>query len=113
LTLDRYEEENLRLRQELEARGGPSIAGPTAGLPNHGGQPPQVGHGPNNLFGQIMTGGGGQGGPGLAPPPPEPAQPQGLGAHIQQGPPLTGNPGGPPGPPSFGYGGPSNGMRFR
>jgi glucose repression regulatory protein TUP1 len=102
----------MRLRQELEARGGPPIAGPTSGHPSHP-PPPSVGHGPNNLFGQIMTGGGGQG-PGLAPPPPEPAQPQGIGAHLAQGGPPVGGPGaGPPGPPNFGgYGGPTNGMRL-
>lgn len=105
----------MRLRHELEARGGPPIGGASQTGPGHP-PPPSVGHGPNNLFGQIMTGGGGQGGPSLAPPPQEPIQPQGLPPHMPQGPPTGLNPasGGPPGPPPFGGygGGPSNGMRF-
>lgn len=50
-----------------------------------------------------MAGGAGQGGPGLAPPPQEPAQPQGLPPHLSQGPPsLNAAPAGPPQPPPFG-----------
>lgn len=91
LTHGRYEEENARLRHELAAQGGPHH--PSLGGPAHAPPPaPQVGHGHQNLFGNIMAGGGSQGGPGLAPPPPEP---QGPPAHLSQGPP----PGPAPGPP--------------
>ncbi|KAI5803132.1 WD40-repeat-containing domain protein [Geopyxis carbonaria] len=62
----KYEDEIQRLSRELEARGGahvqqhpPNSAPPPA--------PPSIGHGPRDLFGGIMSGGG-QGGPGLAPP---------------------------------------------
>ncbi|KAH8682982.1 WD40-repeat-containing domain protein [Tricladium varicosporioides] len=76
----KYEEEIQRLHRELEARGGAQprpagIGGPTA--PQSAGPsqqaPPNIGHGPSNLFGGIMAGQG-QGGPGLAPPPPPPQQ---------------------------------------
>ncbi|KAF1915721.1 transcriptional repressor rco-1 [Ampelomyces quisqualis] len=79
----KYEDKIAALERELEARGGPS---------QHGGpsqpQPPQIGHGPSNLFGGIMAGSAAQGGPGLAPPPQEPQQPQGMPPHLgPQGPP--------------------------
>jgi glucose repression regulatory protein TUP1 len=85
-THGRYEDRIAQLEREVEARGGPSQ--------NHGPsqpQPPQIGHGPANLFGGIMAGGAAQGGPGLAPPPQEPQQPQGMPPH------LGGGPQGPPG----------------
>lgn len=64
----KYEEEIARLSRELEARGG-------AHAPQHGSQnagpsqppPPAIGHGPRDLFGTIMAGGG-PNGPPLAPP---------------------------------------------
>ncbi|KZF21277.1 WD40 repeat-like protein [Xylona heveae TC161] len=76
----KYEEDVARLRAELDARGGPVHSSHVAGAPPHTGPaqapPPAIGHGPSNLFGGIMTGQGGQGGPGLAPPPQElPPQP--------------------------------------
>ena len=43
-------------------------------------QPPAIGHGPRDLFGGIMAGGGGQSGSSLAPPPQD--GPQGLPAQI-------------------------------
>jgi len=111
---NRYDEEITRLRHELEARGGPNPrpAGPGIGGPQHAGPglaqqpPPSIGHGPSNLFGGIMAGQGGQGAPGLAPPPQQP---------DQQGPPhqQMPQPGPPPPPPqappfqSGGYPGPS------
>lgn len=104
------EEENAALRRELEARGGPPGAR-VGGPPQHPGPsqapPPAIGHGPSNLFGQIMTTQG-QGGPGL-PPQPNP-QEQGPPQHqmpqpppgLQQGPPPQGGPfqQGPYGPPA-------------
>lgn len=85
----KYEERIAHLERDLEARGGPSQNS------QHGGssapQPPQIGHGPSNLFGGIMAGSAAQGGPGLAPPPQEPQQPQGMPPH------LGGGPQGPPG----------------
>ena len=66
----RYEDEISRLNRELEARGGGQQ------IPAHGQNsvapqptPPSIGHGPRDLFGGIISGQGGQGGPGLAPPP--------------------------------------------
>ncbi|KAF2421256.1 WD40 repeat-like protein [Tothia fuscella] len=106
----KYEEDVARLRHELEARGGPSqnshLGVPPQSGPSHP-PPPSVGHGPSNLFGGIMAGTAAQGGPGLAPPPQDPPQAQGLPPHMAQGPPgLNNPPPGPPGPPSFGgYGG--------
>jgi len=99
LTVFRYEEEIQRLHRELEQRGGPPQGG-------HGGNaqppPPAIGHGPANLFQGIMAGGG-QGGPGLAPPP---DGPQGMPGHMQgQGPPGINAPPGPPHNP-FAYGQP-------
>ncbi|KAK4548509.1 hypothetical protein LTR36_009419 [Oleoguttula mirabilis] len=91
---NKYEEELGRLRHELEQRGGPS-QGPHAGPAQP--PPPAIGHGPANLFQGIMAGAGGQGGPGLAPPPQEqPGQP-GMPGHMQaQGPPGLNQPPGPP-----------------
>ncbi|KAF2176262.1 WD40 repeat-like protein [Zopfia rhizophila CBS 207.26] len=90
----KYEDEIQRLQRELEARGGPSQSSQHHGPSQP--PPPSIGHGPSNLFGGIMAGGAAQGGPGLAPPPQEPQQPQGLPPHMPQGPPGL-NP--PPGPP--------------
>ncbi|KAK3676456.1 general transcription repressor [Recurvomyces mirabilis] len=98
----KYEEEISRLRHELEQRGGPSQGG-------HAGpsqpQPPVIGHGPRDLFQGIMAGGG-QGGPGLAPPPQEQQGQPGMPGHMQgQGPPGLNQP--PPGPHNpFNYGQP-------
>ena len=96
----RYEEEIARLRHELEQRGGPS-QGP------HNAQsqppPPAIGHGPANLFQGIMA--GGQGGPGLAPPPQDQQGQPGMPGHMQ-GPPGLNPPPGPPQHSAFGYGQP-------
>ena len=95
----RYDEEIQRLNRELEARGGnprPFQAG-IGGTPHGPSQapqaPPSIGHGPSNLFGGIMTGGGAG---GLAPPQQPDAQ---LPSQHQmpQPPPSLQN--GPPGPP--------------
>lgn len=95
-SLYRYEDEIARLQRELEARGGPSQNSQHHGPSQP--QPPSIGHGPSNLFGGIMAGSASQGGPGLAPPPQEPQQPQGLPPHMgPQGPPPGLNPA--PGPP--------------
>jgi glucose repression regulatory protein TUP1 len=89
----RYEDRIAQLEREVEARGGPSQNSHGSSQP----QPPQIGHGPSNLFGGIMAGSAAQGGPGLAPPPQEPQQPQGMPPHLgPQGPPGL-NPA--PGPP--------------
>lgn len=94
LTYGRYEEELARLRHELEQRGGPP-QGPHAGPAQP--PPPAIGHGPANLFQGIMAGAGGQGGPGLAPPPQEqPGQPAMPGQLQPQGPPGLNQPPGPP-----------------
>ncbi|KAI5804066.1 WD40-repeat-containing domain protein [Peziza echinospora] len=96
----KYEEEIAILRRELEARGG------SGNISQHGNQnpglsqpqPPAIGLGPSNLFGTIMAGQGGQGGPGLAPPQVDPQQQQpqshpipppivSLPQQVQQGPP--------------------------
>ncbi len=105
----RYEDRIAQLEREVEARGGPSQNPQHHGGPSQP-QPPQIGHGPSNLFGGIMAGSAAQGGPGLAPPPQEPPQPQGMPPHLggPQGPPgLNPAPGPPqhfggyqPGPPS-------------
>ncbi|KAF2151133.1 WD40 repeat-like protein [Myriangium duriaei CBS 260.36] len=97
----KYEEDIARLRRELEARGGPSASS----HPNQ--PPPSIGHGPANLFQGIMAGATAQGGPGLAPPPQDQPQGQGLPAHLQQGPPgLNPAPGPPQHAPFGGYGQP-------
>ncbi|KAK3617341.1 general transcription repressor [Elasticomyces elasticus] len=95
----KYEEEIQRLSRELESRGGPSQTGHG---PNAQPPPPAIGHGPANLFQGIMAGGGGQNGPGLAPPPQD--QGQVHGGMQGQGVPPGLNP--PPGPPNnpFAYG---------
>lgn len=93
LTVSRYEDDIARLRRELEARGGPSQSshnGPTQP------PPPAIGHGPANLFQGIMAGAAAQGGPGLAPPPQEPPQGQGMPGHMAQGPPGLNAAPGPP-----------------
>ena len=74
----RYEEEISRLQRELEARGGggPPIAAHAGNSVAPQPTPPSIGHGPRDLFGGIMSGQGGQGGPGLAPPQPDPQQQQ-------------------------------------
>lgn len=100
----RYEEELARLQRQLDAAGGPSHSSHVSGS-QHGGPsqpPPAIGHGQGTLFGGIMAGAGGQGGPGLAPPPQESQQPQGLPHGAPQGPPGL-NP--PPGPPQHPFGG--------
>ncbi|KAF1346717.1 WD40-repeat-containing domain protein [Delphinella strobiligena] len=89
----KYEDDIARLRRELEARGGPSQSshnGPTQP------PPPAIGHGPANLFQGIMAGAAAQGGPGLAPPPQEPPQGQGMPGHMAQGPPGLNAAPGPP-----------------
>src|SRR5271170_5696614 len=97
---NRYDEEIQRLHRELEARGGAPPASRIGGPPPHAGPaqapPPSIGNGPSNLFGGIMAGHGGQGAPGLAPPPPQDQQ-QGPPQHqmpqpppgLQQGPPPS------------------------
>ncbi|KAF2819128.1 WD40 repeat-like protein [Ophiobolus disseminans] len=109
----KYEDRISQLEREVEARGGPSQSSQHHGPSQP--QPPQIGHGPSNLFGGIMAGSAAQGGPGLAPPPQEPQQPQGMPPHLgPQGPPgLNPAPGPPPhftgyqpGPAVNGYGQP-------
>jgi glucose repression regulatory protein TUP1 len=85
----KYEEEITRLRRELEARGGPSqshlsgVGGPLSQQPA-----PTIGHGPSNLFGNIMAGPG-QAGPALAPPPiQDQQQQQAAQGQMPQPPPL-------------------------
>ena len=88
-----YDNEIRLLRHELEVRGVPAVAshigGPQHAAPSQ--PPPQLGHGPSNLFSGIMANQG-PGGPGLAPPPEHqpppqqhPLQPPGPGPQ-QQGP---------------------------
>ncbi len=110
-----YDNEIRLLRHELELRGGPSASSHVGGPPQHAGPsqpPPQLGHGPSNLFRGIMANQG-QGGPGLAPPPEHqpppqqhPLQPPGPGPQPQG--PLGGQqqgsfPGYQPGPTLNGY----------
>src|SRR3954452_11453530 len=90
----RYEDRIAQREREVEARGGPSQNPQHHHGPSQP-QPPQIGHGPSNLFGGIMAGKVSPGGPGLAPPPQEP--PQGHGMPPQLGGPQ--GPSGPPGPP--------------
>jgi len=105
----KYDDEISRLHRELEARGGnPRPSAGIGGPPQHTGPPqapPSIGHGPSNLFGGIMAGQGGQGAPGLAPPPPQPDQ-QGPPHQMPQPPPTLQGPPPPQAPPfqSGGYG---------
>ena len=89
LTPARYEDRIAQLERELEQRGGPSQSSHHHGPSQP--QPPQIGHGPSNLFGGIMAGSANQGGPGLAPPPQDANPPHGM------PPQLGGGPQGPPG----------------
>lgn len=104
----RYDDDLSRLQRELEARGGPSQLSHLGGPPQHTGPPhpppPSIGNGPSNLFGGIMAGSAAAGGPGLAPPPQEQPQGQGLQSHVSQGPPgLNSAPGPPQHAPFGGY----------
>ncbi|KAF8248884.1 WD40 repeat-like protein [Wilcoxina mikolae CBS 423.85] len=85
----KYEDEIARLTRELEARSTHGHGGAPPPQP----APPSIGHGPRDLFGGIMSGQGGQGGPGLAPPQqqqqqqdPQQQQPP---QHIQPPPPAA------------------------
>ncbi|KAJ9150803.1 Transcriptional repressor tup1 [Pleurostoma richardsiae] len=96
----KYEEEIAILRRQLDqARGGPPQTG-MGGPPQHAGpsQPPSIGMG-NNVFGAIMSGQGGQGGP-IPPPPPPPQEQQPPPHQIPQPPPGLQGPPPPPPPPS-------------
>ncbi|KAF9312734.1 general transcription repressor [Podila horticola] len=89
-----WEEEVVRLRREVEQRGG--VVQMPHQVPHSQPPPPNIGHGQSNLFGGIIS--GGPGGPGLiAPPqmgdPSQPPPPQG------QQPPPQGQPQGQPQPP--------------
>ncbi|KAF1813145.1 WD40 repeat-like protein [Eremomyces bilateralis CBS 781.70] len=93
----KYEDEIARLRHELERQGPnqPPHAGPSQP------PPPSIGHGPGNLFGGIMAGGGQQGGQALAPPQPQdPGQQANVPVHLAQGP-AGMNAQGPPPPPFY------------
>jgi glucose repression regulatory protein TUP1 len=82
------------LRHELESRGVQTVShiAPTAHTAPPG-QPPQVGHGPSNLFSGIMANANqGGSGPGLAPPPPQDQQPP---PHALQQPVAAAQPGQP------------------
>lgn len=80
------------LRHELESRGVQTVSHiASAAHATPQGQPPQVGHGPSNLFSGIMANQGGSG-PGLAPPPPQDQQPP---QHTLQQP-AAAQPGQPP-----------------
>ena len=96
-TIRRYDERIAQLERELEQRGGPSQSSHHHGPSQP--QPPQIGHGPSNLFGGIMAGSANQGGPGLAPPPQDPNPPHGMPPQLGSGPqgPSGLNPA--PGPP--------------
>ncbi|KAI1268657.1 WD40-repeat-containing domain protein [Xylariaceae sp. FL1019] len=99
----KYEEDILTLRRQLDAArgGGPpqqGMPGPQHGGPSAGPPPPSLGVG-NNLFGGIMTGQGQ--GQGLPPQPPQPEhQPPGAQQHMPQPPPGLQGPPPPPPPPS-------------
>jgi glucose repression regulatory protein TUP1 len=109
----KYEDRIAQLEREIEQRGGPAQNSQHHGPSQPQPQPPQIGHGPSNLFGGIMAGSASQGGPGLAPPPQEAQQQQGMPPHLgPQGPPgLNPAPGPPqhfggyqqPGPAANGY----------
>ncbi|ORX88725.1 WD40 repeat-like protein [Basidiobolus meristosporus CBS 931.73] len=96
-----YEEEILRLRRELEARGSHPQSG---GTPHqtHKPAPPNIGHGPSNLFSGIMS--GAQNGPNSLAAPPQMMDP-----NQQPQPQHPGYPGpgsGPPGLSAYSSGGP-------
>ncbi|KAG0230306.1 general transcription repressor [Actinomortierella wolfii] len=76
-----YEEEVVRLRREVEQRGG--VVQMPHPMSHAQPPPPNIGQGHSNLFGGIIS--GGPGGPGLIAPPQmvDPAQPQGQ-QHPQQ-----------------------------
>ncbi|KAI9741881.1 MAG: general transcription repressor [Cirrosporium novae-zelandiae] len=130
-----YDEEIARLHRELEARGGPPMPSHLGAPGQHPGgpsqpPPPAVGHGQGTLFGGIMAPGG-QGGPGLAPPPEsqqppqhpmaqpppgpgpqQPPQPQQPYQGYQPGPAVNGYASQPP-PPSTASPGPGKGLNNR
>ncbi|KAJ9080183.1 transcription repressor [Entomophthora muscae] len=88
-----YEEEIMRLRREIEQRGGHPPGGPGTGHPQH--PPPNIGHGPSSLFGSIV---------GAPPQLIDPSQTQQPQQHPSFPPPSSSNPtgshylnGGPPG----------------
>ena len=95
--IDSYETEIRMLRHELESRGVQPVShiAPTAHAGPQG-QPPQVGHGPSNLFSGIMANPGGSGS-GLVPPP---AQDQPPTQHTLQQPASVA-----PQPPQSAFGG--------
>ncbi|KAG0055956.1 general transcription repressor [Gryganskiella cystojenkinii] len=81
-----YEEEVVRLRREVEQRGG--VVQVPHQMAHAQPPPPNIGHGHTNLFGGIISGGpGGPGGPGLVAPPqmvdPQQQQAQQQQAHQQ------------------------------
>ncbi|KAG0056525.1 general transcription repressor [Gryganskiella cystojenkinii] len=88
-----YEEEVVRLRREVEQRGG--VVQQPHQMSHNQGPPPTIGQGHANLFGGIIS--GGPGGPGLTAPPqmmdpsqappqqqPQHGQPQQQQPHMQQ-----------------------------
>ncbi|KAI9832066.1 MAG: general transcription repressor [Phylliscum demangeonii] len=92
-----YDAEIARLHRELETRGGPAPPAHGGASAHGAGQPPppSIGHGPSNIFGGIMAGQGGQGGPGLAPPQDQSQAPPQAGPPHQmpQPPPAVPQPG--------------------
>lgn len=98
-----YEKKISDLSRDLELRGVGPHGGPRRAAQH---QPPSIGHGPRDLFGQIMAGGGAQGQASLAAPPQEPQQPQGMPAHLTQVSGLSTGPQLPQHQPYPGYQGP-------
>lgn len=96
----KYEEEIAHLRRQLDQARGGAPQGALSGPPQHAGpqQPPNIGIG-SNVFGAIMSGQGGQGGP-IPPPPPPPQEQQPPPHAIPQPPPGLQGPPPPPPPPS-------------
>ncbi|KAK8049247.1 WD domain- g-beta repeat domain-containing protein [Apiospora phragmitis] len=93
----KYEEEVVHLRRQLDqARGGAPQQG-MPGPPQHGPPPPSIGAS-NNLFSSVMTGGSQTGLP-PQPPPQEQQAPPGP-PHQMQPPPSLQGPPPPPPPPS-------------
>ncbi|KAK7908347.1 hypothetical protein PG985_015650 [Apiospora marii] len=93
----KYEEELVHLRRQLDqARGGAPQQG-MPGPPQHGPPPPSIGAS-NNLFSSVMTGGSQTGLP-PQPPPQEQQAPPGP-PHQMQPPPSLQGPPPPPPPPS-------------